>query len=76
MLGDILPITVLLDDDRGMEGRWVSIGHAQRLELVPGEGVRLATSGELRWPFKLVPVTLRLVALQIRPSRLRQCPCG
>ena len=28
-LGEILPITVLLDDDRGMEGRWVTIGRAQ-----------------------------------------------
>jgi hypothetical protein len=65
LLGDILPVTVLLDDDRGMEGRWIGIERAQRLELIPGEGVRLATSGELRWPLKIAPVTLRLAALQL-----------
>jgi hypothetical protein len=76
LLGDILPITVLLDDDRGMEGRWVTIGRAQRLELIPGEGIRLATSGELRWPFKMVPVALRLAALQllVRPIVVGQGP--
>jgi hypothetical protein len=65
MLGDILPITVLLDDDRGMEGRWVAIARVHRLQLIPGEGIRLVTSGELRWPFKIVPMTVRLPALQL-----------
>jgi hypothetical protein len=69
MLGDILPITVLLDDDRGMEGRWVTIGRAQKVDLIAGEGLRLATSGELRWPIKTLPVTVRIASLQllIRP---------
>jgi hypothetical protein len=65
MLGDILPITVLLDDDRGTDGRYLTIGRAERLDLIPGEGVRLATSGELRWPFKVVPLTFALNGLQI-----------
>src|SRR6185503_6277800 len=65
MLGDILPITVLLEDDRGLDGRWFSIGPAERLDLIPGEGVRLSTSGELRWPFKLAPMTLKLTELQV-----------
>jgi hypothetical protein len=65
MLEEILPITVLLDDDRGTDGRYVTIGRAERLDLIPGEGVRLATSGELRWPFKIVPLTFALTGLQI-----------
>jgi hypothetical protein len=65
ILGDILPVTVLFDDDQGFEGRWVTIERARRLELVPGMGVRLSTSGELRWPFKVIPVSLRLASLQV-----------
>jgi len=76
LLGAILPITVLLDDDRGMDGRWVSIDRAQTLDLIPGEGIRLATSGELRWPLKFAPVTLRIVDFQIlvRPIVMGQGP--
>ena len=65
LLNDILPITVLLDDELGMEGRWVAIGRAERLDLIPGEGLRFATSGELRWPLKIAPVTLTLTELQL-----------
>jgi len=65
MLADILPITVLLEDDRGTDGRYVTIRRAERLDLIPGEGVRLATSGELRWPFKVAPVTMTLNGLQV-----------
>src|SRR5262245_47950084 len=65
MVGDILPITVLLEDEGGLEGRWVKIGPADRLDLIAGEGVRLATSGELRWPFKIAPMTLTLNELQV-----------
>jgi hypothetical protein len=65
ILGDILPVTVLFDDDQGFEGRWVTIDRARRVEVVPGLGVRLTTSGELRWPFKVIPVGLRLASLQV-----------
>jgi len=65
MLGEILPITVLLDEDGGSDGRWVTIDRARRLDVIPGEGVRLATSGALRWPISIVPMTVRLVALQV-----------
>jgi len=65
ILGDILPVTVLFDDAQGLEGRWVTIERARRVEIVPGLGVRLTTSGELRWPFKVIPVALRLAFLQL-----------
>jgi hypothetical protein len=65
ILGDILPVTVLFDDDQGLEGRWVTIERARRVEMVAGQGVRLTTSGELRWPFKVIPVALRLASLQV-----------
>jgi hypothetical protein len=58
-------VTVLFDDDQGLEGRWVTIDRARRLQLIPGMGVRLTTSGELRWPFKVIPVALRLASLQV-----------
>jgi hypothetical protein len=65
VLGEILPVTVLFDEDQGLDGRWVTIDRARELEMVPGEGIRLATSGELRWPVSVVPVTIRLTALQV-----------
>ena len=75
-LDEILPITILLDDDRGMEGRWVTIGRAQKVDVIPGEGLRLAASGELRWPIKTLPVTVRIASLQllIRPIVVGQGP--
>ena len=68
-LSEILPITILLDDDRGMEGRWVTIGPPQKVDLIAGEGLRLAASGELRWPITSLAVTVRIASLQllIRP---------
>jgi hypothetical protein len=76
LLNDILPITVLLDDELGIDGRWVAIGRAERLDLIPGEGLRLATSGELRWPLKVAPVTLTLNELQlvVRPIVVGEGP--
>jgi hypothetical protein len=65
MLDEILPITVLLDDAGTPNGRWVMLERARRLELIPGEGIRLATSGAMRWPISFVPMTVRLAALQL-----------
>jgi hypothetical protein len=65
MLDDILPITVLLDDPGEAIGRWVTIERARRLELIPRQGIRLATSGAMRWPISFVPMTVRLAALQL-----------
>lgn len=76
ILCDILPVTVLFDDAQGLEGRWVTIERARRVEVVRGLGVRLTTSGELRWPFKVIPVALRLASLQVlvRPVVAGQGP--
>jgi hypothetical protein len=65
MLDEILPITILLDDAGETSGRWVTIERARQLDLIPGEGIRLATSGAMRWPISFVPMTVRLAALQL-----------
>ena len=70
LLAELLPITILLDEDDGLRGRWIRIDRARHLELGPGETIRLVTSGRLRWPLGPVPLTLtvqRLVVL-LRPG--------
>jgi hypothetical protein len=69
LLDDILPITILLDDAEGLDGRWVRINPARRLELSVDEGIRLVTSGELRWTVGPMPMTLTAhsLAVMLRP---------
>ena len=69
LLAELLPITILLDEDDGRRGRWIRIDRARHLELGPDETIRLVTSGRLRWSLGPVPITLtvqRLVVL-LRP---------
>ena len=49
LLAELLPITILLDEDDGLRGRWIRIDRARHLELRPDETIRLVTSGRLRW---------------------------
>jgi hypothetical protein len=69
LLAEVLPITVLLDEPEGLDGRWVTIHPVQHLELRPAEGIRLVTSGELRWVVGFLPVTVTVarLVLMLRP---------
>lgn len=69
LLAELLPITILLDEGEGLNGRWVTIGPARHLQFRIDEGIRLITSGELRWTVGPVPVPLRVqsLALMLRP---------
>jgi hypothetical protein len=69
LLDDILPITVLLDEEQALDGRWVRIDRAQSVEIVPGESLRLVSAGELRWNVGpvLATVTVHRLALMVRP---------
>jgi hypothetical protein len=69
LLAELLPITVLLDEDRGLTGRWITIDRARHLDFIVDEGIRLVTGGKLRWILGLVPVTLtaQSLALMLRP---------
>jgi hypothetical protein len=64
-LAALLPITILLDNDQGLAGRWVRLDPVHRLELGVGEGIRLVTSGALRWPFAAMFVTLTAHSLTV-----------
>lgn len=66
---ELLPIVIPLDDGEGLGHRWVKIDPARHLELSVDEGVRLVTSGELRWTVGPVPVTVTVqsLALMLRP---------
>jgi hypothetical protein len=69
LLAELLPITILLDEAQDLGGRWVRIHPVQHLEISVAEGVRLITSGQLRWTVGFLPVTItveRLVVM-LRP---------
>lgn len=70
MLAELLPITVVLDPTGGSLGdRWVTIDPVRHLELRSGDGIRLLTSGALRWTVGFVPVTVTIarLVLMLRP---------
>jgi hypothetical protein len=69
LLDELLPITILLDGAHGLDGRWMRIDPAHNLRFSVDEGIRLVTSGTLRWslgPFP-VTVTVRSLTLMLRP---------
>jgi hypothetical protein len=70
LLAELLPITILLDERDGLGGRWVRIDPAKDLSFSVDEGVRLVTSGALRWTLGPVPLTLtvRRLAVLLRPT--------
>ncbi|HXD99422.1 MAG TPA: hypothetical protein VN646_22910 [Candidatus Acidoferrum sp.] len=69
LLAELLPITILLDAEGALGGRWVTIDPVRHLALSVGEGVRLITSGALRWTVGFVPVTMTVdrLVLMLRP---------
>ena len=69
LLGELLPITILFDEARGLDGRWIRIDPARDLQFSVDEGIRIVTSGALRWSLGPLPVTLtvRSLALLLRP---------
>lgn len=48
VLGEILPVKIHLDDDNTVE-RWLWLGRAEELTLVPDEGLRVTCAAELCW---------------------------
>jgi hypothetical protein len=58
LLDELLPITILLDETSGLGGRWIRIDPARHLRIGGDGGVRVVTSGALRWPLGPVPITL------------------
>jgi len=69
LLGELLPITILLDEAHGLAGRWMRIDPARDLQFSVDEGIRVVTSGVLRWSLGPLPVmlTVRSLALILRP---------
>ena len=58
LLADLLPITIVLDEAQGLGGRWVRIHPVQHFEISAAAGIRLITSGKLRWMVGFLPVTI------------------
>jgi hypothetical protein len=74
MLAELLPVTILLDavpsgnrDNR--DGRWIRLEPAHHVDFVAGEGLRLGTSGKIRWIAAGVPLeaTLQSATVMLRP---------
>ena len=59
----------MLDEAQGLDGRWVRIDPVHRLEIRAGDGIRLITSGEIRWTVGFVPITITVerLVLMLRP---------
>ena len=69
LLAELLPITILLDEAQGLDGRWIRIDPVRELRFSVGEGIRLTTSGTLRWsvgPFRMTLI-VRSLTLMLRP---------
>jgi hypothetical protein len=65
LLDQLLPVTILLDNEPGIEGRWIKINRTDHLDFVAGQGIRFSTSGELRWSLGPVPVSLTVKELGV-----------
>ncbi|HEY0710213.1 MAG TPA: hypothetical protein VGG33_25605 [Polyangia bacterium] len=75
MLSELLPVTVLLDAVPGgsgatKDGRWIRLEPAHHVDFIAGEGLRLGTSGRIRWITAGVPLeaTLHSVTVMLRPE--------
>jgi hypothetical protein len=64
LLGELLPVTILLDEDEG-EHRWIRIDPARTVEFAANEGLRLEVGGQLHWKTAGVPVLLTIHAAQL-----------
>src|SRR5687767_6535255 len=81
ILGELLPITILLDDpppggavapaaagnlrEGPLGNRWVRIEEAQEVDFIAGEGLRLVSAGQIRWVTAGVPVEATLHSAKI-----------
>jgi hypothetical protein len=68
LLAELLPITISLDDDKGVRGRSITIHPVRHLDVVGG-GIRLITAGQLRWVVGFLPITVTVerLVLALRP---------
>src|SRR5689334_13841108 len=63
LLAELLPVTISLDEAQRFRGRHVRIDPVRHLEMRTDGGIRLITSGELRWIVGFVPVTIAVERL-------------
>src|SRR4051812_29206317 len=64
LLGELLPVTILLDEDEG-EHRWIRIDPASSVDFAADEGLRLQVGGQLHWKTAGVPVLLTIHSAQL-----------
>jgi hypothetical protein len=68
-----LPVTILLDEGDST-GRWVTIDATHHVDFVAGQGLRLITSGKIRWSTGGVPfeATLHSAQVMLRPQIVQE----
>jgi hypothetical protein len=75
ILDELLPVTLLLDEGDKKDardpkdGRWVRIEPTSVVDFIAGEGLRLVTSGQIRWITAGMPIeaTLHSAEIMLRP---------
>lgn len=68
ILDDLLPLTVILDEDGGGD-RWLRIDPARTVDFVADDGLRVEVAGHLHWKTAGVslPLTIKSAQLMLRP---------
>ncbi|MEO8212068.1 MAG: hypothetical protein ABI560_02700 [Myxococcales bacterium] len=69
ILGDLLPVTLALDEDGG-GARWIRIDPARAIDFVADDGLRVEVGGHLQWKTAGVPLplTIKSAHLLLRPA--------
>lgn len=64
VLGEILPVKIHLDDDTTVE-RWLWLGRAEEMSIVPDEGLSVTCAAELCWSIAGMSPTAKLETLEV-----------
>jgi len=64
VLEQILPVKIHFDDDKRTD-RWLALGRATAVEMVPEQGLRISCPAELMWSISVVDIPIKLNTLQV-----------
>src|SRR5262245_30742507 len=65
VLGRLLPVRIYLHDEGQATERWLLLGSATQVALVPEEGLRVTCPAELQWTIAGLSPTMKLDTLRV-----------